>query len=103
MKLIGKSGNPAHSLRSPFGPVAQLGERSVRIREVEGSNPFGSTIARRYELFIVRNVFGLTIKIEDRWKTVLYLLFAKKMPPVLPTPRASPENDQTGNFSIFRL
>ena len=26
-----------------YGPVAQLGERSVRIREVEGSNPFGST------------------------------------------------------------
>ena len=26
-----------------FGIVAQLGERSVRIREVEGSNPFGST------------------------------------------------------------
>ena len=66
IKLNGKSGNPAHSLRSPFGPVAQLGERSVRIREVEGSNPFGSTIARRYKLCIVRNVFGLTIKIEDR-------------------------------------
>ena len=46
--------------------MSALGERSVRIREVEGSNPFGSTIARRYELFIVRNVFGLTIKIEDR-------------------------------------
>ena len=28
--------------------------------------PFGSTIMRRYELFfIVRNVFALTIKIED--------------------------------------
>ena len=53
-------------LPKKYGPVAQLGERSVRIREVEGSNPFGSTIARRYELFIVRNVFGLTIKIEDR-------------------------------------
>ena len=26
-----------------FGLVAQLGERSVRIREVEGSNPFRST------------------------------------------------------------
>ena len=26
-----------------YGPIAQLGERSVRIREVEGSNPFGST------------------------------------------------------------
>ena len=25
------------------GPVAQLGERSVRIREVVGSNPFRST------------------------------------------------------------
>ena len=27
-----------------FGPVAQLGERSVRIREVDGSIPFRSTI-----------------------------------------------------------
>ena len=26
-----------------YGPVAQLGERSVRIREVEGSSPFRST------------------------------------------------------------
>ena len=26
-----------------YGPVAQLGARSVRIREVEGSNPFRST------------------------------------------------------------
>ena len=26
-----------------FGPVAQLGERSVRIREVKGSNPSRST------------------------------------------------------------
>ena len=28
-----------------YGLVAQLGERSVRIREVEGSNPFRSTNA----------------------------------------------------------
>ena len=27
-----------------YGLVAQLGERSVRIREVEGSNPFRSTM-----------------------------------------------------------
>ena len=26
-----------------FGPVAQLGERTVRIRKVVGSNPFRST------------------------------------------------------------
>ena len=30
-------------MNKPCGGVAQLGERSVRIREVEGSNPFGST------------------------------------------------------------
>ena len=30
-------------LHVPYGPVAQLGERSVRIREVVGSNPFRST------------------------------------------------------------
>ena len=28
-----------------YGLIAQLGERSVRIREVEGSNPFESTKA----------------------------------------------------------
>jgi hypothetical protein len=27
--------------------MSALGERSVRIREVEGSNPFGSTISRK--------------------------------------------------------
>ena len=31
---------------SKHGGVAQLGERSVRIREVEGSNPFVSTTLR---------------------------------------------------------
>ena len=30
-----------------FGPVAQLGERTVRIRKVVGSNPFRSTIKSR--------------------------------------------------------
>ena len=49
------------------GGVAQLGERTVRIRKVESSILFVSTIMRRYELFfIVRNVFALTIKIADR-------------------------------------
>ena len=33
--------------RRKFGLVAQLGERSVRIREVEGSNPFRSTKKKR--------------------------------------------------------
>ena len=48
------------------GLVAQLGERSVRIREVEGSNPFRSTKTHRYELFWFRNVFGLTRKLPQR-------------------------------------
>ena len=33
-----------------YGLVAQLGERSVRIREVEGSNPFESTKRTKSEL-----------------------------------------------------
>lgn len=35
--------HPVHNVTIPYGPVAQLGARSVRIREVEGSNPFGAT------------------------------------------------------------
>ena len=31
-----------------YGPVAQLGARSVRIREVEGSNPFRSTTVKNH-------------------------------------------------------
>ena len=34
-------------LKSSHGPVAQLGERTVRIRKVVGSNPFRSTILRK--------------------------------------------------------
>ena len=33
----------AGSSSASFGPVAQLGERTVRIRKVVGSNPFRST------------------------------------------------------------
>ena len=33
---------PCHTPK--YGPIAQLGERSVRIREVKGSNPSRSTI-----------------------------------------------------------
>ena len=37
--MIIRAGRPALL----FGPVAQLGERTVRIRKVVGSNPFRST------------------------------------------------------------
>lgn len=43
--MIIRAGRPALL----FGPVAQLGERTVRIRKVVGSNPFRSTIkSKRY-------------------------------------------------------
>lgn len=32
------------------GPVAQLGERRVRIAEAEGSNPFESSLEEEYEI-----------------------------------------------------
>ena len=53
-------------MNKPCGGVAQLGERSVRIREVKGSNPSVSTKTHRYELFWFRNVFGLTRKLPQR-------------------------------------
>ena len=40
-------------MNKPCGGVAQLGERSVRIREVKGSNPSVSTIGRIPEPYIV--------------------------------------------------
>ena len=42
--MSGLTVEPAHiRFLIAYGLVAQLGERSVRIREVEGSNPFRST------------------------------------------------------------
>ena len=53
------------------GPIAQLGARLVRIREVEGSNPFGSTnliAGRTPEVTIVVLPYGfvLATQIKDR-------------------------------------
>ena len=44
-----------------YGLVAQLGERSVRIREVEGSNPFRSTKGVLHEPFYFVGGFAVTI------------------------------------------
>ena len=43
---------PRHAPK--YGPIAQLGERSVRIREVKGSNPSRSTILCKSELNLLR-------------------------------------------------
>ena len=53
--IIDEQGIPPCS----YGLVAQLGERSVRIREVEGSNPFRSTISRKITA-ILAVIFRLT-------------------------------------------
>lgn len=45
-RILQKSLDIAHAMhynREEHGPVAQLGERSVRIREVESSSLFRST------------------------------------------------------------
>ena len=48
-----------------FGPVAQLGERTVRIRKVVGSNPFRSTKRGSVELFFYKNEFALVYRLGD--------------------------------------
>ena len=55
------------------GLVAQLGERSVRIREVEGSNPFGSTSNKASVRSTIRST---VILIELRW---IFLLLRRQL------------------------
>ena len=55
--MIIRTGRPALL----FGPVAQLGERTVRIRKVVGSNPFRSTKKIRDTLSRVSYFFGSLI------------------------------------------
>ena len=55
-----------------YGLVAQLGERSVRIREVEGSNPFRSTILRKITansavIFRLTTIIPQTAENSDRF------------------------------------
>ena len=52
--MIIRAGRPALL----FGPVAQLGERTVRIRKVVGSNPFRST-KKEEHCFAVLFFFGI--------------------------------------------
>lgn len=53
--------NLCYNVRVPIrkGPVAQLGARSVRIREVVGSNPIRSTIRSTVILIELRWIFLL--------------------------------------------
>jgi hypothetical protein len=37
-----------YTFAAPYGPVAQLGERAVRIREARGSSPLRSTTSGEY-------------------------------------------------------
>ena len=50
------------------GLVAQLGERSVRIREVEGSNPFRSTIMWRQKRCLLRKARIYRAFLLPKWR-----------------------------------
>ena len=54
-------------IKLEFGGVAQLGERTVRIRKVESSILFVSTQTRAYELVFYKNVFALITKIPESY------------------------------------
>ena len=54
-----------YQTKEMFGPVAQLGERSVRIREVKGSNPSRSTTKTKLKAMIqLRFFYFLDIEIR---------------------------------------
>ena len=62
--MIIRAGRPALL----FGPVAQLGERTVRIRKVVGSNPFRSTkkirdTLSRVSYFLVHSFHSFTPRV----------------------------------------
>ena len=52
--------NPRWETGVIFGPVAQLGERTVRIRKVVGSNPFRSTKEKSHD-DVVAFFFGFRL------------------------------------------
>ena len=54
-----------------YGPVAQLGERAVRIRKVEGSSPFRST--KNIEKKVL-NVFIQATGLVYHHDTVVYII-----------------------------
>ena len=65
--------------KNKYGPVAQLGERSVRIREVVGSNPIRSTIRSTVILIELRWIFllllsgvpvGTAVFTERKWRSL---------------------------------
>ena len=57
-----------------IGAVAQLGERSVRIRKVEGSNPFSSTKISRVISEIGKNIRKLS-KQDGLSQQLIFKLF----------------------------
>ena len=66
------------------GPVAQLGERRVRIAEAEGSNPFGST----------KQVLDEHLFLQRRFRREVFaLIHNRKAPPW--------EESQDGAFLYF--
>ena len=54
--------NPRWEISMIFGPVAQLGERTVRIRKVVGSNPFRSTIEKSLVITMVTGLFAILFR-----------------------------------------
>ncbi len=63
-------------IANSHGPVAQLGERSVRIREVEGSNPFRSTTSSEQASHRLFRLFYCFLKVRSALVS-LFLLFPK--------------------------
>ena len=84
------------------GLVAQLGERSVRIREVKGSNPSRSTIKKAVKSLISR-LFCVFVRFQFLPEKCRTVAFAPRIIRIHLTRRKSENSGENGRFSEKRF
>ena len=90
-----------------YGPIAQLGERSVRIREVKGSNPsrstFSSSVILTLLLFFCVHISHTLALRSGRIRTALPCCRQGKLPARFPEPSAGEARPSLFSVSLQGL
>lgn len=91
--------------RQKYGPVAQLGERSVRIREVVGSNPSGPPNKNRnfdtMRIKVAVLSFCLKALISKGFRSLSVLAAARQSDTMLPTRSAKTLGSRRLSFILW--